>query len=445
MAKRPMKPSKKQYKKRPAAKRKPEAKRYEASRLRKEREYGFYWYSWLWSAIRPVLIFLCSMLIVVGLLSMGWNKINNKFFMPVEPGSTESVHFSIDKGESVSVISQKLEEQKLVRNKSIFKYMVSLQGLAPRIHYGNYDLSRGMSVGEIIDALTTGDGLSKERKITIIPGWTVEDIAAYLEKEGAIKDKNEFLQLANDPERFINVSATLNEAFASGNLSKRKYAMEGYLAPDTYQVYMDASAEQVLNILLKQTDTVLENVYYENNVVEIVYNEDGEPIEENVPYESPLNEQETIILASIIEKEAAVKSDYAKVSAVFHNRINKGMRLESDATVMYPLGISRMILTEDELNSDTGYNTYKMDGLPAGPICNPSKAALTAALNPSEEYINEGYLYFCAQGGSTKELFFTKTAEAHQEAVAKFRPAWEEMDRQRQNPESSNTQQEEAQ
>lgn len=406
-------------------------RRYDAKRLHKEREYGFFWYSWLWHSLRPLLIFLCSIIVVAGITSMGWNYVYSHFLMPMEPGSTDTVNFTVEKNATVSGIASDLVEQKILRNKGIFKYMVSFQGLSGSIQYGQYELSPGMTVNQIIEALTTGDGKSKERQITIVPGWTVEDIADYLFERGAIQDKQEFLTLCNDVEQFKNECYALQEAYNNGKLTGRKYALEGYLAPDTYRIYVDASPEDIIKTLLAQTDVVMERAY-NNNQTDVVYDEEGNVVEEaTAKYETDLNEEEIIILASIIEKEAALTSDYAKVSAVFYNRLAQGMRLESDATVSYPLEITnRMILTEDELNTDSIYNTYKVDGLPGGPICNPSPAAIEAALYPDVSFMNEGYLYFCAKDMTTQELEFSKTSEEHQAAVAKYRPSWEAFDQQ---------------
>ena len=150
--------------------------------------------------------------------------------------------------------------------------------------------------------------------------------------------------------------------------------------------------------------------------------------EADVLFATTLNEDQTIVLASIIEKEAGKKSDFAKVAAVFHNRLEQGIRLESDATVSYPLGIDRLVLTSSELETLNEFNTYTMDGLPVGPICNPSKAAIQAALYPDTDYIYDGYLYFCTGDPEKNELVFAKTRDEHLENVAKYRPLWVQHD-----------------
>ena len=266
----------------------------------------------------------------------------------------------------------------------------------------------------------------------------MEDIAEYLKNQGALEDTEEFLTLCNDFDRFVDSCYTLQTAQEQGQLEGRRYQLEGYLAPDTYRVYMNASAESIIQTLLKQTETVMDSVFNAEPTQQVVRDEFGQIItdqeeaesQQEVRFVTTLNQDETLVLASIIEKEAAKREDYAKVSAVFHNRLERGMRLESDATTAYPLGVKRMVLTAEELSTVNGYNTYTRDGLPVGPICNPSKAAIQAALYPDTDYIYDGYLYFCAGDPSTGELVFSKTQEEHQANVDKYRPLWVAFDQQ---------------
>ena len=137
---------------------------------------------------------------------------------------------------------------------------------------------------------------------------------------------------------------------------------------------------------------------------------------------------QTIILASMIEKEASNEIDFARVSAVFHNRLKMGWKLESDPTATYLSGENKLVLSDAEIADANAYNTYYVTGLPVGPICNPSKAALTAAMNPDLEYIREGYLYFCATEPGSGMLAFARTKEEHEANVAKYRPLWEAYD-----------------
>ena len=403
------------------------ASTYNQKTLHRDREYGFFWYSWLWHLLRPVMVFLCSLIVVLGIVASGWQFVNSQFFMPVNPQDTVVREFTIEKGSSITTIGSNLFDQKLIRKKGIFKYNIQFQGLTSKIQYGSYPLSSSMDVNQIVSILTSGTA-STERTITIIPGWTVENIADYLVKQGALPSAKEFLELVNKADLFKDDFRQIQDAVDSGTLSERKYALEGYLAPDTYRVYASSTAESLIRTLLKQTEAVTDGVFNTEPVTETVYDEEGNVIEQ-VLYESKLTHDQTIILASLIEKEASKKEDFARVSAVFHNRLNTGMRLDSDVTVAYPLGINRMILSSQEVSSVNGYNTYNRDGLPVGPICSPSKRALTAALYPDMEYIAEGYLFFCAGDPTKGEIVYAKSKAEHQENVKKYRPRWEAFDK----------------
>ncbi len=399
--------------------------RYSKRTLHDEREYGFYWYEWLWKLLRPVVVFLCSLLIVIGLVTTIWNKVDEMLFQPVAPGSTENVQFVIESGDSITTIGENLEKNDLLRNKSVFKYIVQFKGLTSAISYGTYELSPGMDVYEIVDELSSGSQ-TNERTITIIPGWTVEDIADYLVEEGAISSRDEFLTLCNEPEKFTRYSYALSEAYEAGALTGRRYALEGYLAPDTYRVFRSADAESIIKTLLSQGNTVVDNVFYTDRSQ---YTVDAEGMYTEVEiYHSELSMDEVIILASMIEKEAGSKADYARVSAVFYNRLANGWKLESDATINYITRKDTLVLSESELAIESAYNTYYADGLPVGPICNPSQAALDAALYPDMEYINGGYMYFCAKDPESGELAFAVTREEHEANVALYRPAWQAYD-----------------
>ena len=410
--------------------------RYDQRTVREEREYGVYWYAWLWRVLRPVTVFFCAVLIVIGLVTMGWNSVYEAFLMPVDPENTQTVRFTIESGDSISEIGENLEKAQLLRNRTVFRYLVQFLGVTDKISYGTFDLSPSMDVNAIIDELSSGSQ-NAERTITIIPGWTVEDIADYLYEEGAIQSREEFLTLCRDAAPFADMSYPIKLAQDMGTLSGRKYQLEGYLAPDTYRVFRNASAQQIVNTLVEQTNTVIDEVYYSDSIQYEIDPETGE-YREVVRYRNDdLTLDEIIILASMIEKEAASTEDYARVSAVFTNRMNAGMRLESDPTATYLLGVDKLALSDEETSAVNNYNTYVIDGLPVGPICNPSAAAMEAALYPDVEYVDEGYLYFCAKEPTSGELAFAKTLEEHEANVAQYRPLWEEYDRQRAQQQSA--------
>lgn len=404
-----------------------QSERYSIKALHEDRGYGLYWYAWLWKPIRTVLIFLCSLLLVIGMVSMGYQQLYDTFLAPVSD-SDQLVTFRVDSGDSVSAVGRKLEEANLLRNRSVFRYLIQFRGLTNNLSYGNYRLSPNMNVNQIIEQLTNGSQ-ANERTITIVPGWTCEDIADYLVSLGMLENRNEFLSLCNNVDLFVGNSYALRDAQNHGALTGRKYALEGYLAPDTYRVFASASAESIIRTLLNQDNTVLDDVFYGDHT-QYYADEEGN-FHEVERYQTTLGMDQIVTLASMIEKEAARKDDYAKVSAVFYNRMNQGLKLESDPTATYMSGARKLALSDADVADPNPYNTFYVASLPAGPICNPSRAALEAAMSPDMEYIRENYLYFCATEPTSGVLVFSKTREEHDANVAKYRPLWEEYDRQR--------------
>ena len=404
-----------------------QSERYNIRALHEERAYGLYWYAWLWKVIRPVLIFLCSALLVIGMVSMGYQRIYDEFLAPVSE-SADVVTFRVERGETVTAIGRKLEEANLLRNRVVFRYLVQFRGLTSQISYGNFRLSPSMNVNQIIELLTNGSQ-TNERTITIVPGWTCEDIADYLVGLEALESRDEFLALCNNVDMFVGNSYGLRDAQNNSALGGRKYALEGYLCPDTYRVFVSASAESIIRTLLNQDNTMLDEVYYAD--LTQYYADDEGNFHEVERYDVNLGMDQVVTLASMIEKEAATKEDYAKVAAVFYNRMRAGMKLESDPTATYLSGIPKLALSEADVLDANPYNTYYVPSLPAGPICNPSRAALEAAMSPDMDYIHENYLYFCATEPTSGVLAYSKTLEEHQALVTKYRPLWEEYDRQR--------------
>ena len=193
---------------------------------------------------------------------------------------------------------------------------------------------------------------------------------------------------------------------------KRLYALEGYLSPNTYEIYTSSSADTIIKRLLSQTEAAY-SISYDERAQELGMTMD-----------------QVFTLASMIEKEAKT-ADFAKVSAVFHNRLKQKMTLGSDVTIKYVSGSEKMVLSASDLDVNSPYNTYQRTGLPIGPICNPSMGAVVAALYPDEQYVAQKYLYFCSKDPDSGELFFSRTLKEHEAAVAMYRPLWEEYDRQR--------------
>ena len=379
--------------------------------LHERRRYGFFWYDWLWRILRPALVFLASFVIVCGLVYTGYRKIDAMFFAPVDAKDTTVVEFEVASGSSLSTVSKNLEEAGLIRNHSVFKYMADFMGMGQKIQSGDYELTRAMSATDILDELISGDGKPLTATITIIPGWTVEDIANYLVEHKILKSADEFLSLCKTGEAYSGYYF-IEDMLKKADSDQRLYALEGYLSPNTYEIYTSSSADTIIKRLLSQTEAAYSLSYDER------------------AQELGMTMDEVFTLASMIEKEAKT-ADFAKVSSVFHNRLKQNMTLGSDVTVKYASGSEKMVLSGSDLSVESPYNTYTRKGLPVGPICNPSMGAVVAALYPDEQYLAQKYLYFCSKDPNSGELYFSKTQEEHDAAVAMYRPLWEEYDRSR--------------
>ena len=379
--------------------------------LHERRRYGFFWYDWLWRIIRPALVFLASFVVVCGLVYTGYKQVDAMFFAPVDAGDSSVVEFEVASGSSLSSVARKLEEAGLIHNHSVFKYMADLMGMGQKIQSGDYELKRSMSSTEILDQLIAGDGKPLTMRITIIPGWTVEDIASYLVEQKILKTKEEFLSACKSGSNYSGYYF-IEEMMKTADFADRLYALEGYLSPNTYEIYTSSSADMIIKRLLSQTEAAYSLSYDER------------------AQELGMTMDEVFTLASMIEKEAKT-ADFAKVSAIFHNRLKKDMTLGSDVTIKYVSGSEKMVLSSGDLDVDSPYNTYQRKGLPVGPICNPSMGAVVAALYPDEQYVAQKYLYFCSKDPDSGELYFSRTLEEHEAAVAMYRPLWEEYDRSR--------------
>ena len=390
---------------------KDDGKEYTYRSIRDERQHGVFWYSALWRVLRPILVLITVLVLVAGIGMTVWNKLYGEFAAPADTEDPSEYTFEIVSGQRLNRVASNLEDAGLIRNKTVFKYYCDFAGMGQKIQVGTYTLRKDMTMTEIAELLTAGDGNPLVRNITLIPGETVEEFAAKLVKNGVLQSADHFLELCRTGLEFSDYYY-IADVITDGNAGVRKYVLEGYLAPDTYEVYTNATEEEIIRKLLSQTEAVFPEEYSERAEV------------------LGFTMDQVLTLASMIEKEAK-ESDFDKVSAVFHNRLKTGMLLQSDVTVHYITGVRRMALSSEDLAQQNPYNTYVYRGLPPGPICNPSPAAIRAALYPNEMMIAEKYLYFCAKEPESGELYFSRTLEEHERAVAVYAPLWQKYDQSR--------------
>ncbi len=226
---------------------------------------------------------------------------------------------------------------------------------------------------------------AKTVRVVIPEGFTLSQIGDRLEANGVCK-KKDLLSTANSFDfSYYSLIGKLDLS------AKRCYKLEGYLFPDTYEFYTGMKPQDALGKMLKNAES---------------------KIGSNYSY-SGMSTDQVVALASIIEKEASGAAEMKKISSVFHNRLNAGMRLQADPTIIYIEKYVKPNLSGDINRYNSYYNTYKASALPAGAICNPGKAALNAAANPD----NTDYLYFAADKAGN--YYYAKTLDEHKANLAK--------------------------
>jgi UPF0755 protein len=304
------------------------------------------------------------------------------YFYYFVPSNTTKVIFEISRGTGLREIAAKLEERGVVKSDKFFILFVMLKGKRNRLQAGEYVFSPGESMSDVIEKLVRGDVIV--RKITIPEGLNIYEIADLLEKKGVVSRK-EFVEMARRSD------------LATEFIGKPATSFEGYLFPETYYYKKGVTAEELINMMTSRFKSVWNSLKSERDGIN-------------------LSDQEIVTLASIIEKETGEPSERNMISEVFHNRLRLGMRLESDPTVIYALGNNfDGDLTREKLKITSNYNTYLISGLPPGPIANPGKASLEAALNPTDF----NYLYFVANGVGGHE--FSTNYRDHVKAVHKYK------------------------
>lgn len=363
--------------------------------------------SMLWKILRPFIIFLVSAGLIVYIGVTVYKHIEKTYFAPVNTEAPVTKDIEIERGSSLSTIATKLLEEGIIRNKLVFQLYVDLNDMGSKLLAGKYELSTDMTMDQIIDILGAGDGGRQVVKVTFTEGMTIEDMALVLEKNGVFDEdeKKEFLDLCNNAQAFSDYDFVQAVA-ASNDARNRKYLLEGYMFPDTYEFYVDETPENIIKRLLNRFDAIFA-LSYEDRAKEL-----------------DMSIDQIITLASIIEWEA-LPQDYSKVSSVFYNRINDEMTLDSCATMRYVTGEKKFVYSNLELEIDDPYNTYMYKGLPIGPIANPGQKAIEAALFPDQEYLDEGFLYFCNKEAGTGELAFAKTLDEHNANVEMYKEFWE--------------------
>ncbi|AJG97848.1 aminodeoxychorismate lyase [Clostridium beijerinckii] len=277
--------------------------------------------------------------------------------------STEdSIIIEVKQGEGFYDILDKLDKENKLTNKLLIKVNLAIDKRKVNLTEGIYEINTNSSLEELIKSLENKDGDKDLVKLTIPEGYSIEDIAKSVEDKG-ICSKDEFIKDVKDYKL---------PSFMKNN-NKKRYNLEGYLYPDTYLIEKGSNANDVIKSMLDRFEDVLKQAEDETKVE--ISDEDAEKI---------------VTIASMIEREARVPGDRPLISSVIYNRLEKDMKLQIDAAVIYALGYHVDVVLNKHLEVDSPYNVYKYKGLPVGPIANPGLDCIKAALLPEKT----DYLYY---------------------------------------------------
>ena len=297
----------------------------------------------------------------------------------------------IDHGATLSNISDKLNKRGLVTNKWVFEFLTKIKGLEKSMQAGTFRLSNVHTNNDVIKNIVFGS--PDRKKITFLEGWNMNQVASHLSKELNF-NYSEVLKLFSDEKLIKELQINSN-------------TLEGYLFPETYYFFEGVDEISVIKRLVKEH----KRFWNDANISKA----------DSLGFTS----YEIITLASIIEGEAIYDSERSIISAVYHNRLKIGMKLQADPTVQYIIDDGPRRLLNRDLRIKSPYNTYMYQGLPPGPINSPGKQSLIAALSPQDN----DYLYFVAKGDGYHT--FSRNEKEHERAKRAFQRVRKKVKRER--------------
>lgn len=334
-----------------------------------------------------VAISLAVFIFILALAGLGGYLYISSALKPVDPENKDVIKVEIPRGSGISLISQTLEDNGVVKNAKVFKYYVKFKNESG-FQAGTYNLTQSMTIQEIIDHIKNGR-VAETYRITIPEGRDLQQIAEIIADKTGKKSKD-VLAVINKNGFIKEMMNTYPDLLTDDILDKDiRYPLEGYLYPATYSFYEeDPTIESIVSHMIKKSNDII--MKYKDEMAK-----------------GKWTPHALLTMASLIEEEATEKVDRDKISAVFRNRIEKDMPLQTDPTVLYALGEHKDRVTYKDLEVDSPYNLYRNKGLTPGPIANAGETSIQAALHPAD--IDD--LYFLAT--KSGEVLFNKTLEEH--------------------------------
>jgi UPF0755 protein len=318
---------------------------------------------------------------------------------PMEASDVEK-RFVVPSGISSGRIASILEDQGLIQNGTIFSYYLKYKKEGAGFKAGEYAMSPGITADRIIEMLNNGEIIIPETFTFTIPeGLTITEIADVLGKSGHI-DRAKFLELVNNPSLLKPSDGMIIPPFIEQIPEKdgMKFRLEGYLFPETYEIRIESTTDDVVIRLLQQLSKKLSTLPEDWT----------DQLEKN-----GVSFHELMTIASLVEREVVLDEERAVVAGIIYNRLEKKMALQIDATVQYALDKHKERLLIEDTKKESPYNTYMNTGLPPGPIASPSINAIKAALYPEETK----FLYYVTKKDGTNGHLFAETFKQHQNNI----------------------------
>ncbi len=341
------------------------------------------------------IIIILILVILISFLYFSFSYLKNHNFIKPEGNK---IYYTIEEGMTTSDVSMDLFNQKIIKNQESF-YKISLKKEVGLFANTTYELSDDMSYNEIVNIISKPVSNFDGESFLLFEGEKLDQVAEDLSNYVS-ETKEEILDFwsnENNLNMWIDQYDIIDDSILNKDLI---YPLEGYLYPATYPIYKGETLIEITTAML--------------NASEVNYKEF---LSSKGPKKG-FTFHDYLTLASIVERETMHSEDRPKVAEVFYNRIDQSMPLQSDITVLYAKGEHKSLVTYDDLEYDSPYNTYKVNGLPPGPISSVSLSSLKAVYNPD----NNDYLYFFAKQ-DTGEVLYAKTLEEHEKNSKEY--AWE--------------------
>jgi UPF0755 protein len=335
--------------------------------------------------------------ILLGCACLGVWFVHSEVYRATAQTGSETVTFRVEQGESIVNLAARLDGEQVIRNPWLFKKYLSIKNIDRVVQAGEFEVAAPITLARVAQALTTAR--IGETEITILPGWNLRDIASYLESQG-FGSAVDVLALTGQPADDGTAGRTtisFETQYAMLAAKPKDVSLEGYLRPDTFRIFKDATTQEVVERLVAERDK-------EFTTELLTAIEDSDRTLHHV-----------LTVASIVEREVRSVEDKKRVADIFWRRFDENWALQADSTVHYAVGSTGSVFTsQEDRQVNSPWNTYKYPGLPPGPISSPSMETILATIHTE----SNAYAYFLTDLDGN--VHYARTLDEHNRNVSKY-------------------------